>query len=58
MVRIRRLRKVGNEALTFFEGIGAPEERKKRIREFRDFSAFFEKEFPAVLDHWKNRSQE
>ena len=56
MARMKRLRSIGDEALDFLDGIGAAPERKARIKEFRDFSAFFEKEFPVVLDHWKNRS--
>lgn len=55
MLRIQRLRAIGDDALTYLRETGADEQRMSRIREFRDFSAFFEKEFPMVMDHWKNR---
>jgi DNA-binding transcriptional regulator GbsR (MarR family) len=53
--RIRRLRRIGDEALAFLEATGADPSRSARIREFRDFNSFFETEFPALLARWDAR---
>lgn len=49
---IRRLAEKGLELLA-----DEPAERRKRLREMRDFYAFFEKELPALLDRWEAESK-
>ncbi len=56
LARAARLRRLGDDALAWLEAIGAPPERAARIREFRDFNAFFEHELPRLLERWEHRS--
>lgn len=55
-LRVKRLRMLGDQALAHLREVGADAQRARRAQEFRDFSAFFENEFPALFEHWENRS--
>ncbi|MFT4624802.1 MAG: DNA-binding transcriptional regulator GbsR (MarR family) [Myxococcota bacterium] len=54
--RVQVLRRVGDEALAYFDAIGAPPARTLRLRELRDFNAFIESELPVLIEHWHTRS--
>jgi len=56
IARIRRLREVADMGLALLPG-DCPDERRRRMQDFRDFNAFFEREFPILIEHWDNREK-
>lgn len=56
-MRVRRLREIGDQALRYFDDVGASPERAARVRDFREFAVFFEKELPALIQGWDQRSK-
>ena len=55
IARIRRLREVADMGLALLSA-GCSDERRKRMQDFRDFNAFFEREFPILIEHWDKRN--
>ena len=50
---LRRLAEEGLEVMA-----GEPEERRERLQGMRDLYAFFEAEFPALIERWNERQKE
>jgi len=48
--RITAMRAVAEQGLRALAG--APRERRRRLQDMRDFYAFFEREFPALIERW------
>jgi len=57
VARIRRLRELADMGLEILPDDCKPE-RRKRMKDFRDVNAFFEREFPILIDHWDQRTRE
>ena len=54
VMRIRRLRQIAEQGLALFAD---DPERSRRLKDFRDFNAFFEAEFPVLVQAWDNRNR-
>jgi DNA-binding transcriptional regulator GbsR (MarR family) len=54
--RIRRLRELADRGLEVLPPDCSPE-RRRRMQDFRDFNAFFEREFPILIQHWDAREK-
>ena len=51
MAQITAMRQLADRGLDLLDG--ATPERKQRLEEMRDLYAFFEREFPIMLEHWE-----
>ncbi|MDX1687543.1 MAG: MarR family transcriptional regulator [Candidatus Promineifilaceae bacterium] len=51
MNQVKAFRKLAEQGLKMLAD--QPAERRNRLREMRDFYAFFEEEIPALLDRWE-----
>ncbi len=49
-IRLQRFREIADAALGLMEN--SSPERRARMQDFRDLTAFFEKEYPALLARW------
>jgi len=56
MSQLVALRKLAEEGLKMLAD--QPAERRNRLREMRDFYAFFEEELPDILDRWEAQRSE
>jgi len=54
-MRVRRMREIADQGVAMMEPLGP--ERSRRVREFRDFQAFMEREFPVLVAHWDARKE-
>lgn len=56
IVRLKYLRELAADGLRAMAG--EPADRRRRLQEFHDLNAFFEAEFPALLERWDRHTKE
>jgi DNA-binding transcriptional regulator GbsR (MarR family) len=56
MLRLKRLREIADQGLALLASRDTGSD-PQRMTDFRDFNAFFEKEFPILVKHWDNRKE-
>ena len=56
VARMRRLRELGEAGIKHLAD--APPDLRRRMEQFRDFNAFFEREFPRLVELWDTQNKE
>jgi DNA-binding transcriptional regulator GbsR (MarR family) len=51
-----KLRRLAERGLTLLNG--EPAERRRRLEDLQDLTAFYEEEVPILLAHWRKRHQD
>lgn len=52
---VRMVRQLADEGLELLADADATEPQRGRMRDFREVFAFFEREYPTIIEHWNNQ---